>query len=69
MASTKLVYMRRLFGRILTEVAVENSDADLILTNVVLLEVGRDWCLFNQGGSGGLGTIWVPTRNIVGIII
>ncbi|WP_221563889.1 hypothetical protein [Alkalihalobacillus sp. TS-13] len=69
MASTKLVYLRRLLGRTVTEVAVEDSDSDLILTNVVLIEVGRDWCLFNQGGSGGLGNIWIPTRNIVAVII
>ncbi|MGP4082423.1 hypothetical protein ACTWQL_21260 [Pseudalkalibacillus sp. R45] len=68
MASTKLVYLRSLIGTPLTEVVIEGNGT-MILTNVILIQVGRDWSLFRQGGSGGVGDFWVPNRNIATIII
>ncbi|WLD93719.1 hypothetical protein [Alkalihalobacillus sp. AL-G] len=67
MASTKLVYLRTLIGIPLTELVI--CAEDLLLTNVIITAVGRDWVEVRQGGSGGIGTVWIPTRNIGGVII
>ncbi|MGA9288822.1 MAG: hypothetical protein WBV93_10805 [Anaerobacillus sp.] len=68
MASSALVKYRSLIGLPLTEVIVLGADGDLILMNVVIQEVGRDFLVLNQAGSGGLGTVIVPLDKIVGII-
>lgn len=68
MASSPLVKFRTLIGVPLTEVIVIGADDDLVLMNVVIVEVGRDYAVLNQGGSGGLGTVIVPLDKIVVIV-
>lgn len=66
MASSMFVYMQKYMGRLVSEVVLD--DTDMILTNVVLTELGGDFAAFNQGGSGGMGTVIVPLVNIVCVI-
>ncbi|WP_261132630.1 hypothetical protein [Bacillus sp. Marseille-Q3570] len=69
MASTVLVFLRTLIGKTVTELVVVDNDADLVLTNVTILDVGNNYTLVSQGGSGGLGEIMLVTQNIVAVII
>ncbi|MGM7700946.1 hypothetical protein ACSVDE_04415 [Pseudalkalibacillus sp. Hm43] len=67
MASSMFVYMLKYYGQLVSEVILD--DTDTVLTNVVLTELGGDYAVFNQGGSGGMGQIIVPLENIVAIVV
>lgn len=68
MASSPIVKFRTLIGVPLTEVIVLGAGEDLVLMNVVIVEVGREYVILNQSGSGGLGTVIVPIDKIVVIL-
>lgn len=42
-------------------------DGELDLVGVTVLQVGFDFVVFNQAGSGGTGAVVVPLDKIIGI--
>lgn len=62
MASTRLVRLRQLRGIPITELICTSGVSFL---NVVITEVGRDFIVITQAGSGGAGTFVVNIDQII----
>ncbi|WP_347550659.1 hypothetical protein ABFG93_03415 [Pseudalkalibacillus hwajinpoensis] len=70
MASKLFVKLRAYIGVPLAEIYLRDSgnSGDPILMNVTIIEVGSDYVVVNQPGSGGLGEVIIPLQSIVACI-
>jgi hypothetical protein len=70
MASKLFIKLRSYIGEPLAEMYLRDTgnSGDPVLTNVTIIEVGSDYVVINQPGSGGFGEVIIPLQNIVACV-
>ncbi|MBN8207253.1 hypothetical protein JI666_00670 [Bacillus sp. NTK071] len=65
MASKLFVLLRGYIGKTFSEMRFINSGEETVLMNATIINVGSDFVVVSQPGSGGDGEVTVPLRNLV----